>query len=189
VAATKTGWCHHDQLVVYQATDAGYTSQTLVAKSNGSPLTLPCGYWQADFVTGPTKSHLGAAQPNLARAHKLLAWRRGNHSCTAASTTTSTTTTPPTTSTTSSTSTTDGTSTTSTTLPPHPGGKTHKVDPTPSATTTTTVVGVPTTPAGHLAFTGSSAGSEALVAAVLLSTGAVLCGIARYRKGHRTASH
>lgn len=201
VSAATTGTCKGDQLVLYQATDASYNVQTLVAKSHGSALPLPCGYWQADFVNGPTKPVIdhGGPPAAAAHAHKLLAWRRGDHSCTVASTTTTsstTSTTVATSTTTSTTSTTDATSTTSTTAttkPPHLGRHKHQSQPIPNpvATTTTvatTMVAPATTLPGHLAFTGASAGSEALVSGVLLSTGAVMCWAARCWKSHRSTS-
>lgn len=193
VAKVVGGQCTGDHLAVYQASDSAYSSQTMFGTPAlaGTPVNLPCGYWQADYYSGWVASKLPDPGPHP--SHVLYAWLRGNdqNSKCGVPTTTTTTTTPSSTTTNTTTTTTNTTSTTTGGGPGRHGktagshGKsTGKDAPATAAAKSGAATAAVAHPAssGALAFTGAAVGPEAGFGIGVALMGAMLVRVAHRRR-------
>jgi len=79
VRAVVHSGCVGDWLNVYLSADGTYAHQVGYGDSNnGSPVLVPCGYWQADYSTQPMEPVIPAP---IKVPHTTYAWLRGYNNC------------------------------------------------------------------------------------------------------------
>jgi hypothetical protein len=79
VKAVVHAGCVGDWLNVYVSADSTYQNQVgFMDSNNGTPVPLPCGFWQADYSTQQMVPVIPAP---VKVPHTTYAWLRGYNSC------------------------------------------------------------------------------------------------------------